>query len=167
MSPRKKILLIALVVILLAIGGYFLWAKVLNKSSGNPGGQTEETIQAEKETTEAFNKELEEKKESGGSASTPSNKKPANTVLAYISATEARGYVSNVLEDGGTCTITFTKGSEKVTATSTGLIDVSKTTCRPITINPGQLGSGEWSAVLSYSSATSEGSSEAQVVKVP
>lgn len=120
---------------------------------------------AEKKETEEHKKNLE--KQVGSNDSTTKSEVPegkANVVVTYVSSTESRGYVSNVFEDGGTCTITYTKGSQKVTGSSEGIMDVNKTTCPTITVPV--LSSGDWTAVLSYSSPKISGSSAPQTVKV-
>lgn len=164
-TPRH--IIAGIVVLALIAGGLWLWQSNDQKAK-NAAGQTAPSIQAEKENTEKFEKALQEQKKSGGESvggsSSNSNLAVANVILAAATTSETRGYVSNVLEDGGTCTATYTKGSTKVTGTSTGFVDVNKTTCAPIPISG--LSRGDWVVVLSYKSATASGASQAITLNV-
>jgi uncharacterized protein YxeA len=165
-GTKKRTVITLLVVLLIAGGGYFAWhqnhkPKPLGVGEVNYGGPTE----AEKKEAEDHKKQLE--KDQHNSQSSGNAAQNATVVITYLSSSEARGYITNVLEDGGTCTITLTKGSSKVTASSTGIMDVNKTTCGPMSISPGQLTSGDWTAVLSYTSSKANGSSAPQKLSVP
>jgi hypothetical protein len=175
--PNKKVAIITVVVLACAgIGGYALWQKHTNddrKASGkttniggiNYGPPTDE----DKKETEQHKKDLQQQNESQSSSasSNSSGLKQASVVITYASSSEVRGYVGNAFEDGGICTATFTKDSSKVTATSSGFMDVNKTTCTPIAINQGRLTSGSWNVVLSYRSSNYSGSSASQIINVP
>lgn len=89
---------------------------------------------------------------------TPTGKKQVYPIITGASHSEVNAYVSGLIEDGGTCTATATQGSQTVTASSYGFVDVNKTSCEPI---PVSLPPGTWSVVVSYSSALYEGSSQA------
>ena len=80
---------------------------------------------------------------------------------------EVDGYVQQVVEDGGTCTLTLTKGGASATASRPATADVSSTSCGALTVPADQLSSGTWSAVVSYASSTSQGSSAPLDVQVP
>jgi hypothetical protein len=80
---------------------------------------------------------------------------------------EVDGYVQQVVEDGGTCTLTLTKGGASATASRPATPDVSSTSCGALTVPAGQLSSGTWSAVVSYASSKSQGSSAPVDVPVP
>jgi hypothetical protein len=162
----KKKIIIGLVVVVLAGGGTAVWAltrndnpKPLKVGEVNYGPPTK----AEKKETDEHKKQLEDDQNNQSTDSKPK----IGVVITYLSKTEARGYATGVFEDGGTCTLTLTKGSAKITGTSTGIMDVNKTTCGPISIDQNQLTPGDWTAVLSYSSASGSGSSESQKLNVP
>ena len=83
-------------------------------------------------------------------------------------AVEVGAYVGGLVEDGGTCTLTLTKGGEEVATSTAGMADASSTSCGSGLTVPGvELASGTWSAVVSYESATSSGSSDDVAVEVP
>ncbi|HXE10119.1 MAG TPA: hypothetical protein VN554_01710 [Verrucomicrobiae bacterium] len=163
----KKKVIIGIVIIALVGGGiaYGIVRHNDNKSKPLGVGQVNygPPTSAEKKETEQHKQQLENQQNNPSSDSKPK----IGVVITYLSTTEARGYASGVFEDGGTCTLTLTKGSAKVTGTSTAVADVNKSTCGPISINQSQLSSGTWTAVLSYSSPSGSGSSDSQTLNVP
>jgi hypothetical protein len=81
-------------------------------------------------------------------------------------AVEASGFVSGVVEDGGTCRVTLTRGGETAVAEAPGLADATTTVCPGVSLG-GNLSAGTWTAVLSYESGTSTGTSTPLEVEVP
>ena len=70
----------------------------------------------------------------------------------------ANGFVSGVIENDGTCTFTLTDESgKKVTSSRKGHENATNTTCGQSSIKTSQLHPGKWTASLSYSSATANG----------
>jgi hypothetical protein len=80
---------------------------------------------------------------------------------------EAGGYVSPVVEDGGTCTLRVQQGTEVLTTSTPGLADATSTICGGLRTEPGALASGRWTVVLSYASDTARGESATTAVEVP
>lgn len=80
---------------------------------------------------------------------------------------ELSGYVPGVIEEGGTCKAEFTNGSARVTKESPGFADVNRTSCTPFVIPVSEFSpKGKWSVILSYSSTSSTGTSQAVEVEV-
>ncbi|WP_336027890.1 hypothetical protein [Geodermatophilus sp. FMUSA9-8] len=79
----------------------------------------------------------------------------------------ASGYVSPVIEDGGTCTIEVSRDGNTVRATTDGLADASTTVCGGLALPGDELRPGTWSVVLRYESGTASGESEPLEVEVP
>lgn len=77
------------------------------------------------------------------------------------------GVVTGVIEDGGTCTVTLTRGGATAEGSSDGVPDARGTSCAEIRVPGDQLSSGEWSAILSYRSGTATGRSASFSVVVP
>lgn len=167
-NKRNLIIIIATLLLLGGVAGAFI-LKNKNKPSGiGPDGiNYNPPTEAEKKETEQFKKDLEARTNN----QTNNASSQANVTMTYLTYQDNKvssaGFINNVFEDGGTCTLTLTKGSAKVSAASTGLQDVNKTTCPSISIERSKLQSGEWSAVLSYSSSTISGSSSARSINVP
>ena len=86
---------------------------------------------------------------------------------AGTQSVEVDGYVADVAESGGTCTLTLTQGGTSVTASVQANREPSVTSCSGARIDRAQLSPGTWAAVLSYDSATSRGASSPAQVAVP
>ena len=183
-TNKKKILFLSLAVILIASAGgaHALYSRKENAkkkstdvSQNNPpasGINLDPPTEEEKRETENHKQELKKKLGDGNITPTPQPDSQAAVIMTYATYTnqgvEVGGFVSNIFEDGGTCTLTLTKGSLKATGTSQGFADVNKTTCQVIIINRNQLDEpGEWTAVLSYKSSKAEGSSSPKTISVP
>lgn len=176
---HKRLLIIILVAILLIAAAIFYYQNNRNNNDGGKNPVAEDGInyslptEAEKKETEQHKQMLGEKSDSNNNQSTSSNSsnKKADVTMTYIffenDKVSAAGIVSNVFEDGGTCTLILTKGSLRATARSTGITDVNKTTCPTIDIDHNQLQSGQWSAMLEYNSSSAKGSSSTRTINVP
>lgn len=92
----------------------------------------------------------------------------ANIVIVdasqYDSILEVRAFASNVLENG-TCTITFTKqGAPTVTKKVSAFADASTTPCTTASFDRTEFASGGvWSMVLTFESASSNGTATKEV----
>lgn len=106
-------------------------------------------------------------------ATDPPRPRTTDVVLSFVgwdtktAAVEAGGYLSPVVESGGTCTLELTKGSRTVTAVAPAQADASTTSCGNLAVPRAQLTPGSWSAVLRYSSTTTTGTSDPATVAVP
>lgn len=168
-SARTKL---ALVIIVLLLLGFGAWAvaddsevsqdpppteSAIDSDTPNPGSpDLSPATPQERQETQDYKKSLTQN-QGGSSATTSEGKKVVYPVITGASHEEVNAYVSGIVEDGGTCTATATKGSQTITGTSTGFANVSYTSCPPISLS---LPAGKWSVVLNYSSATSEGKSQ-------
>jgi hypothetical protein len=86
---------------------------------------------------------------------------------AAAGGVEAGGIVMGIVESGGTCTLTLTKGSTAVDVSADAVDNVSSTSCPAMTVSGDRLQSGTWQATLSYESGTSRGTGDAVEVQVP
>jgi hypothetical protein len=80
---------------------------------------------------------------------------------------EISGYLAGLYETEGTCTVTLTAGSRSVSASTPATPDATSTSCGGLAVPGSKLSSGTWSAVVTYESATSRGTSEPVQVDVP
>ncbi len=100
---------------------------------------------------------------------------PSSTqvVLTYVSfdaaggGVIAGGYEAPVVEDGGTCTLTLTRGGVTVTATSPASADATTSVCDNLTVDRSELAAGTWTAVLGYQSGAAHRQSVQKTVEVP
>ncbi len=124
----------------------------------------------EKSETEEFKKSLGDQSTTTNPTTPSGTKKSVTPVIVYSGTTSANaevtGYVSGVVEEGGTCTVTLTKDGQKVTESKTATADATNTSCGLITIARTRLSPGTWSATLAYSSNTAEGTSTSKSIEV-
>jgi hypothetical protein len=77
------------------------------------------------------------------------------------------GYVAGISEEGGTCTLTLTRGGASVSGSNDGVADAHLTACGALAVPGSEVSAGTWRAVLSYRSAGHSGASESWDVEVP
>lgn len=138
-------------------------------STGQPVNLSPPTNQ-EKQQVDQTKDQITKDQASQPSAPSSNPQTTASPFITYAAqqgqSIQVNGYVGGVFEDNGTCLATFTKGDLKVTGESKGIADSDHTTCPPITIPRSSFSSGTWSVVLSYSSDTASGSSQARNVVI-
>lgn len=82
------------------------------------------------------------------------------------SVLEVTGFVSGVVEDGGTCRLTAQSQAATATVETSGIADASTTSCGTLMIPGADLAPGTWDVVLSYESSRASGESLAASVEV-
>jgi len=81
---------------------------------------------------------------------------------------QVAGYAADVVESGGTCTLTLRLGEHTVTAEQQATPDATTTTCGAVAVPRDRLPqAGTWVAVMSYVSDKSSGSSTDVSIGVP
>ena len=88
------------------------------------------------------------------------------TLDVHVGVLEATGIVTGAVEDGSTCTLIISRGSEERTATAASTAGRESTNCGLMTIPVGELAPGAWDAVIEYSSDGFQGRSASQGVTV-
>jgi len=169
----------AVVVVLLACAAAFAIYNS-NQTSIKPGqqGVNLERSDAEKAAEEALKDDPGQKLENeqndtppAPSSTAPSGKMAVNVVLNYAdidngtetSTVVAAGSVTNVTEENGVCTYSFTNNGSVITKTSSTLVNPTSTTCSKVSFPASELPrSGVWVVTLKYSSDKSEGTSNEQ-----
>lgn len=73
-----------------------------------------------------------------------------------------RAFIVDVVESGGTCTLTMRHGSVERTAEAAAVADASTTICGPLTIR--DVVSGAWDGTVSYTSPSAHGEVDVEVV---
>ncbi|MGY1743502.1 MULTISPECIES: hypothetical protein [unclassified Blastococcus] len=110
---------------------------------------------------------------SSAAPSTPAGPVEVTVVPTYsawdpiASAFVAGGYVPDVIEDGGTCTLTLSHNGVVLTGESVASADATTTDCAEVRIAAEELAPGPWEAVLGYASAGATGESAPFSVVVP
>lgn len=96
----------------------------------------------------------------------------ADIVLTYYGWDTAAGaatvgaYVPMV-DSGGTCELTMSQGGTVRSATSAATPDAATTSCGEISLPASALAPGTWTAVVTYASPTTAGSSAPVTIEVP
>jgi hypothetical protein len=181
-TPISKTKIIIVASIAALAGGYLLYASINHLppfalSSPDPGDYTInlEKSNAEKQRTQELQQNPEQKivNEQSDIPTTPTTdvgtgKQNANVILSFASIqngiVSAGGYVTNVVEDGGTCIYTFTKGGAVIEKTAATMQNPTSTSCATTRFLSTELGSGTWSVVLTYGSSASAGVSNTKEV---
>lgn len=82
------------------------------------------------------------------------------TIYQQENEVHVNGFVTGVVEDGGTCTLTLTDESgKKVSVSRSGHENATNTTCGQSSIKTSQLHTGKWTASLVYASSKASGTS--------
>lgn len=160
-NGKKWLLLVFTIIFILGLIGTAYW---FNSSKDEPQNPTDtEAINYDPPTDEdaqdVQNRKEEIVKEDQDEQAQSSTKKEITPILTEASKTRVFGYIGGVVEEGGSCTFTFT-GNGTVVKKSGGVADVSKTNCATTPPN----GTG-WSVILSYNSITASGKSQARNVE--
>ena len=167
-----KIILAATVVAalfaLIAVG-YFIWdstrsedQNIRNGIDYSPATDEDKALNDERKRTLPDSTEQEE-------SNTSTLEGSKKTVTPVISAwgqqggtgtdLKINGYVPEIIEADGSCTVTLTKGLETFSTSKTALQNAQNTSCGQLIIPYAELSPGTWQAVLSYNSSASAGSS--------
>ncbi len=85
---------------------------------------------------------------------------------AASASVQASGYI-DLIETGGTCTLTLTSGGKTASGSHTASADATTTSCGAVEVPRSSLASGTWDGVLSYSSATTVADSTHFSVVIP
>lgn len=132
------------------------------------------------EEVQDSNQHKEDTVKGGSDTSTPTSPTAQNTApskksvsIIVVSANQAgaqievRSYVSGVIEEGGTCTATFTKGQLKLSRQSSGAQDATTTVCGRITVPTAEFPEkGSWNMKVEYASPTAAGESSNTNIEV-
>ncbi len=179
-SSRKKLplkLIVPILIIAIVAAGILIYK---NRENSPVTTTTADVAQPEEEPkidlnppTEQDREAVDQHKEDLGNQQ-PTPPSTSSNVTPIISSAndlgdsiEVRAYIPGIVEASGTCTLTLTKDSQQVTATSAGVDNVSQTICTPLYVNQSELSLGTWSVTVSYKSAKSAGTStQKSVVEV-
>jgi hypothetical protein len=116
----------------------------------------------EKSEAESHKEELISRLNQESSANT--NKKQVSPVISRAQQNgfqiEINSYVTGVVEDGGTCTLSLRKGDLTITKTGTAFKDATTTICAPFLVPSNELEPGKWTALVAYTSNSASGISE-------
>lgn len=172
-SSKKRYIISAAIVGLVMIGAAS-YSFIQNQSDDvrrDKNGTSLERSSTEKAETAKIQKNPEDTKQSVGSdIPQPASNNPdtgllaANVILTSTGVdnngkVDASGFVSNITEEGGTCTFTFQKYGDIIQKTTETAVNPTSTTCLTASFDEKELGSGEWEVFLRYQSPRASGTS--------
>ena len=174
-SKKIFILLTAIVLMgLLAIG----YNKIISNKEAPQAITTDDSGIDYNPPTEEEQKEADAVKENlpdGDTDSTPKpnpdgSKRSVTPIITYAgqegSIVEVNGYVSGIIEKGGTCTLYLKKSGVTVTKSKQSLENVQDTSCGLFEVPVSELSVGVWQATLGYNSSKASGTSDVTTIKV-
>ena len=187
MNITRKQLIAAFLILVTVIGLITaIWLVNRNKpgtTSQQPDSPTQTSAQQDgvnlDPPTDADKKEVDNhKNQLADKLDNPQSNQPATTTKPYltraehitdpsVNKVEAAGYVSSVIEDGGSCRYTFSGSATEVTRESKGFKDARTTVCPPVSIPRAEFGApGTWKVKLTYNSTTVSGTSDEQSIDI-
>lgn len=184
-NTRNYIFLSLAVVGIIGIAGAFYYFRIANnkvaKSDSAPTSKVTDKTGAVARTdlspaTPVDQKSSEQQKDEivkqqNSPSPTQTSVAPVITFTGYQtsdSTLQVGAYMPGVVEDGGTCKLTATKGSDSVSVTTLGTRNASNTNCAFTVARSRLPSSGEWLVVVSYASSTIQSNnSQSQKVNIP
>jgi cytoskeletal protein RodZ len=181
-TSKRRFLIPAAVVLVVLIAGGIVWKihddhKAKSTVTLSPSAKLEQKVgqqQAEQKGSPNSNATgssptaTPKGSDSGGSGTvqatsgsvTPSITYPTPNGSESASSVEVDAIIPGVFENGGTCALTLTSsGGAQVKQTSTAMLTGQNTSCRPLQVPSSSVSAGNWTAVVSYSSAAYHGTS--------
>lgn len=164
-KKKKNIILACVAAALLVVGSYAVFRVFYHNNrppaiTGTDGINLEPPTEQDKQESDQNKDRIVEEQNQSSGTSQNTGTKQVGVVITNATADSVNAYVTGVLEENGTCSATFTQGSTTITRTSSGFGNVSYTQCAPIT--PNLPNTNTWSVVVSYSSPSAAGKSQAQ-----
>lgn len=179
-KKNKKILIgsIISVIVLITIGSAFVLTRKNDAPSPNVATSTNDPVPTytpptaeDAERVESNKQKILDREESlRAAANQPDGKKLVKPVLTFAGQygqdVETGAYV-DIFEEGGTCTATFTQGSEIVEKSAPAIRGARSVDCSGLSIDASQFKiKGTYIVVVSYDSATSNGKSDSRNIEV-
>lgn len=169
---RRVIVLTVLIAIAVIVGGLLTY-RTLNDNSPASSKKSSEGIDYSPATKED-QKESDQHKDSSADKENQEPPTGSTSVMPiivdasqYSDQIEVRAYVSGIIEDNGTCTIKFTKGTLTVTKEVKGVADATTTRCTNLDVSRGEFSeAGEWTATVAYASSKANGNSQPKTFEV-
>lgn len=171
---KIKIGLLSLLLVVLATGTVLAIRNRGTKTANIPGN-TEAAVNFSPPTDDD-KKAVEDNKSdivanNANTSPAASSLKPVIPVISdatqYDSRVEVRSYVPGVFENGGTCTVTVSKGDQTLTKPVNGSKDATTTSCEVVLIRRSEFAiAGTWDVTVTYLSGTAKGTSAVKKLEV-
>lgn len=176
---NKNILIATSAVFAIVVVGGFYYAKIYKSNNSSvPADQTSQldgeinlsppTEEEKLAADEAKQKIVSQEEQNSSNATESKQVTPVISSYGYIdNAIFVSAFIPGIYEEGGICTLSLSKGSTSITRQTSGTKDATTTRCQNFSVPYEEgLSSGAWSASISYSSATANGSSDTVNIEV-
>ncbi len=184
-NSRRKVLIILVCTLLLASILFMLEKTAIinlyerprdtdtSASTGNPigyGPPTAEDLEAVEKNKDRLIDEQERAQNQNSQTLQTGDRIKVTPMIGYIESdtrgVRANGFISTMIEEGGTCTFTLSRQGTAVEASHESLADAQSTVCGLMEIGMSRLSPGNWTATISYSSDRYAGVSEEKMITV-
>lgn len=179
----RPLIIAAALLLVIGIGGFAAWRTVDSRNNANTDLSTDTDGKADNEQDIDYSPATDEDKKANDEhkddivkqqEQEAQNPTPSATVTPVITTTgqygsdvEVSASVSGVVEDGGICTLTATKGANKVTKQTTGVRNAQNTSCPTFIIPRSEFAAaGDWNTVVTYKSTGYTGTSQSKVLEI-
>ncbi len=181
MTKNKKNKLIFIIIIFLLLAGifYFYKQKQNNSTATTTTTSPQEKLnldpptENDKQNVDNNKNNIVKKDETINNQNSNTNgaKKDVKPSITYAGFygdnAEVGAYVSNIFEDGGACTASFSKDNKTIEKKVNAVKNVSSVDCPVMIATRSELGStGTWTVKVSYSSPTAYGVSDSKTFEV-
>lgn len=180
-----KLLGLLLLVAGLCFGGLVAWRHFNGKDPFQPEteeitepvakNESSDVLEDEKsgETTEGDDNKAEAVKDENSRDEIKKDKDGLKVATITLAAgyedgvATVHGSITNIVEEGGSCTYTLSGPNGKAVIKKTDTItDFHSTLCQAVEFSKDELGAGTWKASLKYKSNTAEGESETKTISI-
>jgi GH25 family lysozyme M1 (1,4-beta-N-acetylmuramidase) len=171
---KSTILLLIIALALIGAGSVFAYKKYVTDkpTSQSDGINYSSPTDEEKEAGDKRKEEIddEEAQRQPDEEPTSPNLKKVSVIITdanqYDDVIEVRAFIPDHYQNG-TCLITFTKGTLKVTRSAPAYKDISTTICTNPKITRSEFSTGgEWQVNVAYKSSDAQGISESRAVTI-
>lgn len=176
-NVKNKYVLIGLIVLLIAGSGYFVFAKrksasidTTNQGKASPINYDPPTAEDAQRADDNKQRIVEREEKLREQQTNTEGKRTVKPVITYAGqygqSVEVGGYV-NTFENDGTCTATFTQGSKRIAKSVTAVRGANSMDCPVMSVDTVEFNpKGTYEVVVSYSSSSATGTSDARQVEI-
>lgn len=168
---KRIIVLLCVTAVIVASAGVLLHARTASHTTPSRTATTgngshinyDPPTQAEKDAAQTNKAHVVQEQNATASGGSIGNKQ-VSVVVANASQEDQQitvnAFTSDVFENGGKCTATFTQGNTQFSKTVSANENASTTDCAPIRVNRSEFSAaGSWQVTVGYSSSTASGTS--------
>ena len=174
-TNRSRFVIPGIIAVLLLAGGASAWQYKKSRASQASKPPAFAPISAEQQAANSQTADQRKEKiiesQKQQNSTPPAGSRTVTPVITYAGQSngqvEVVAFVPNLLEDGGTCTVTITRGSQTVTRQVSATRNARTTDCRAFAIPESEFKEkGSWDVRVSYASLSASGTSEVWTLNI-